>query len=987
MYFGGEFPIPIYLAAVLIWSGVVRCTAEFEFELDAPNTRMRRAAIGAVGIMLIVLVAKEFGGRLSWIDGAAIGLALGISLSFIRWLVFVAIGRRTLRVSDGLCWAMLQALAALVVYPYVRSAKIGAGDAYHYSLTLADFISQFRAGVFPIFIGQSEFAFNGGIHTIRTAPYFVHLGAALDMVTLHTLPVYAVANLAIVFSVAVGVLGTYAAMLLYAPTRGVTAAALAALFILSPAVLAPLYEGDMIATFMTVPMIPWWVFGLAMAADEPATWRPWLIQGAALAGMWWAHPPMAIWATGLTVGGWGAILAFQRDRRTSLERMTAAALLCALLSAYVFVSVLSLRLPPGPETKAAEATTVLGNITRNWKAALMPLSAEGNLLGDIQLGYSLIAGTLAGLLAIGHRKSASVLFICVAILLVPVFPIPGLTPRMWSLVPRSVFDVTNAWPMQRLYPLLAGITAFAALSAAPLADTLNMRGKAVLGMAFAVGIAWSLSEVSPVIERGRANTADEETSAQLFRPENVSLTRVSYMFFGFYPGYFSHSPMDPMLETRLIDPRTMTVIADGSTMSSGRTPPGTYDVELSLDPNGNLHPEIPIKPSQTAVLRFDFLGRDPSGVLQLIGRELYREYRLPTSGAEKSFGSGPGNSRAIAVRNTTGVVDSVRMNFIPSTSADAAEGAPRPFARVSVEPVVETGHVIELRSLLPLRAIVRADRTAVLETPRINVPGYRARVNGKQVSIVRTAEGLVGVPVGPGASDVIVDYPGSLSLQWSYGVSACAWLSLAFCGFGVPIVDASGDWRRRMLAPGSAIRRAGTWLPTIALGLILLSAIGLWTWKSLVPHRSGAVRLLVRMPVGETHRSEPLVTTGRTFAGDVIYINYLGNDRVSVGHDSWGHAVAVSSPIAVDFLVPQLVEVSMTSLQDRRASSSGTEGSMPSVVSVKWNGSEILVDKRGSYPPGSEDAEIGKNLIGASTCAPKFSGEILEDEPIKPWTP
>jgi hypothetical protein len=948
---------------------------------------MRRAAICGVGVMFIALLAKGFGGRLSWTEGVALGLALGIALTSIRWLSSIAIGRRVLGVSDGLCWAILQALAALVVYPYVRSAKIGAGDSYHYSLTLADFISQFRAGVFPIFIGQSEFAFNGGIHTIRTAPYFVHLGAALDALTLHTLPVYAVANLAVIFSVFAGVLGTYTAMLLYAPTRTATAAALAALFILSPAILAPLYEGDMIATFMTVPMIPWWVFGLAMAAEEPATWRPWLVQGAALAAMWWAHPPLAIWATGLTFGGWATILVFQRSRWPSIERMTAAAILCALLSIYVFVSVLSLRLPPGPDPKAAEAITVLGNITRNWKATLIPLSADGNLLGDIQLGYSLTAGALVGLLAIGHRKSALVLFVCVAILLVLVFPIPNVTRGIWSLVPHSVFDITNAWPTQRLFPLLAGLSAFAALSAAPLADSLKTRGAAVLAMAFIFGISWSLSEVRPVIERGRANSTDEDASAQLFRPENVSLTRVSYMFFGFYPGYFSHSPMDPKLETRLIDPRTMAVIADGSTMSSGRAPPGTYDVELFLNPNGNLHPEIPIKPSQAVVLRFDFLGRNPSGVLQLTGRELYREYRLPTSGAEKSFGSGPGNSRVIAIRNATGTLDLVRMNFIPASGVDAADGAPRPFARISVEPVAETGHVIELRSLLPLRATVRADRPAVLETPRIDVPGYRARVNGKQVSIVRTAEGLVGVPVSPGANDVIVDYPGSIPLQWSYGVSVCAWLSLAFCGLGVPIVDRSGEWRRRMLAHDSAIRRAGTWLPMMTLALIFLSVVALWTWTSLVPHRSGAVRMLVKLPIGEIHRSEPLITTGRTFAGDVIYINYLGNDQVSVGHDSWGRAVAVSNPIAVDFLVPQLVEVSMPSLQGRRTPSPDKGQSGPSVVSVKWNGSEILLDKRGSYPPGPEETEIGRNLIGASTCSPKFTGDILEDEPVEPWTP
>ena len=141
---------------------------------------------------------------------------------------------------------------------------------------------------------------------------------------------------------------------------------------------------------------------------------------------------------------------------------------------------------------------------------------------------------------------------------------------------------------------------------------------------------------------------------------------------------------------------------------------------------------------------------------------------------------------------------------------------------------------------------------------------------------------------------------------------------------------------------------------------------------------------MVKLPVGESLKSEPLVTTGRTFAGDVIYVNYLGDDRVSVGHDSWGRSVAVSKPIVVDFLAPQVIEISMGSLARPVGSEPGRPVSVPSEVSVTWNGQEILSDKRGAYPPGPEPAEIGKNLIGASTCAPEFSGEIIDSQPVEP---
>jgi hypothetical protein len=888
-------------------------------------------------------------------------------------------------VREGLRWAALQALAAYVTKAYVHCVHVGAGDAYHYSLSMADFISQVRGGGFPAFIGQSVFAFNGGIHTIRTAPYFVHLGAAIDALTLRTLPAYAVANLAIVFSASLGVLGAYSAMRLYAPRRPTTACVLAGLFILSPAILAPLYEGDMIATFMTVTMVSWWVLGLALAADNPAAWRPWILQSAALAAMWWAHPPIALWATALTIGGWTVILARERARWSCVERMTAAALLLLLLAGYEFVSVQALGLTPNPAPRSAEAEAILANVRESWKASLLPVSGQGYLLGDIQLGYPLIAAMIAGIVAARSRKSAAVIVGCMAALIVLLVPIPGVTARLWSMVPHAELDVTNAWPMQRFYPLLAALAAFAALSAAPLTDSLGKRGKAVLALVAAACLAWSLSQAHTIIRTGEERSASEAASAQIFRPENVILTRVSYMFFGFYPGYFSHSRMDPLLETRLIDASTMEVIADGSTTISGRPPPGTFDVDLIQETNGSIQPEIPLMPGQTAVLRFDFMGREPQGTLQLIGRSLYRDYALPTSGAAKSFGSAPGNGRVIAIQNTNATADSIRLNYLPGSYADIAKDAPRQFARVTIEPADAARHVIELRSLVPFHASVTADRPAVLETPRVHIPGYRATVNGRPVAVLRTAEGLVGVPVEAGTNDVIVDYPGTRALRWAYGVSAGGWLLLCFCGFGLPLADPAGDWRRRLAAPGAFPRRLVRSLPILALVFILMPLCALWAWPSLAVRGDGAIRLVVRLPVGETFKSEPLVTTGRTLLGDVIFVNYLGKNRVSVGHDFWGRAPAVSKPITINFLVPQVVEISMESLARPKRWWSGRPATGPYEVSVKWNGQEILSDGRGSNPPGPEQTEIGSNLIGASTCGTRFSGEILESEAIEPW--
>jgi hypothetical protein len=934
-----------------------------------------------VGLVLVVLAAKGTCDGLTWSRAAAIGSVLGFSLVFNRWLFATAIGQRDSDSAEGFRWAFLQLLAAYAIHPYVRCAQGGAGDAYHYSISAADFIRQLRSGVFPVFIGQSEYAFNGGIHSVRTAPYFVHLSGVLDAITLHTLPFYAIGNLAVIFSVTMGVLGTYSALRIYAPSRAMTAWALTSLYILSPAILAPLYEGDMIATFMTVPMLPWWVLGLALASEEPQAWRPWLIQAAALAGMWWAHPPIACWATAVTALAWLLILARSPHARVCLERFAVAALVGAILASYEFASVFTLHLPHAPLLRASTAVAIPGNISRYWKPSLLPLSSDRNLLNDIQLGYSLMAAGLIGLFAARWRKSAMLLLACMAAILLLLVPLPVVTARLWSWVPNFVLDVTNAWPTQRLYPILAALAIFAAMAGATRLAFRNERRAALGTIIVAAGILWSGIEAHLFFAGREQSTASSSASARMFRPENVSLTRVSYLFFGRYPGYFSNSPMEPFLETRLLDATTLAVFADGSTVIAGKAPKGAYTTEFRLLPDGDIEPKIPVNPSETDVLRFDFGGEHPAGALEISGTNLSREYLLPSSGEDRAFGSGIKSGNVIAVRNTSGTQDWLGMNFLPAKASDYPKGVSRRFARISVEPYSPDDRVIALLSLIPFHALVRSDRESVLETPRIQVPGYRARVNGQATETLRTVDGFLGVPLPAGTSDVVVDYPGGRVLRWSYASCLSAWLALGICAIAVPYVDASGEFRRRLLMPRSLFSRVVRMLPIVALVIAILAVGAAESKRWWAAPNNGALRIVVKLPLGNLTTSEPLVTTGITGAGDVIYLSYLGSNRISVGHDSWGHPAKVSEPFQVNFVLPQTIEVSMRSLASPRPWGSKTLAG----VSVKWNGREILSDERSPYPSGPNGVVIGANPIGASTCEPAFTGEVLESEPVEPW--
>lgn len=926
--------------------------------------------------VLMVWLTKAWAGNLSWSQALAIGIMLLISLAFNRWLLALTVERRTFDLREGLRWSAIQLLAVYAIHPYARAANVGAGDAYHYTLMAADYIGQLRAGIFPVLVGQTDFAFNGGIHTVRTAPYYVHFCGLLDVLTLRTLPVFALTNLALVVSAAAGGVGMYAALRRYVPNRKWTALGLAGLYILSPAILAPLYEGDMIATFMTVPILPWLMLGLASAPDDGAAWRPWLLQALALSALWLAHPPIAFWAAILALGACVVMLAQRSLTLKSAAPIACAAILLASLSCYEFVSVHTLQLPPDSNTRANDVASILDNIARNWKASYQPLNVQANnLLGDLQLGYSLLACALAGTLALRTRKSAVLLLAAVIVFLSLLAPIPGVTAWLWARVPQEVLSVTNAWPMQRFYPILAGLAVFAAMTGLSQLSHRNRRQAALLALGFTAGLGWSLKEAHKFFARAYNDTATPEQSALLIRPENVTLTRSSYMLFGFYPDYYSDAAMEPFLETRLIDARTLSEFADGSSRLPGFPAPPTSTFEMHENPDGTMDRTIPFGPRSTYVLRFDFLGRKPDGHLLITDRTLFRDYALPSSGREKSFGSGPKNARVIAIRNAALQPDQVVLRDAYGDSAPRGPGPPPAFARVAVDDYSVGEHVIELLSLMPFHARVRTDRESVLETPKMEIPGYRAIVNGLGVDIVKTENGCVGVPLRPGTNDVLIDYPGSPALRGSYALSLCCWLATLAGVVALPLTDQ----RAHLKALGAALTRImGRALLPLAIGGALFWG-ALEIWKRLAVHPSDTRKLVVMLPWGKSGHSEPLLTTGRTGAGDVIYISYLGENRIAVGYDKWSQGATVSEPFEADFARPQTVEISMESLRALPWWGSGSAESKPR-VSVKWNGREVISAAKESYPAGPEGVEVGANDIGASTCEPAFTGSILESE-------
>ena len=59
---------------------------------------------------------------------------------------------------------------------------MGGSDAAWYARILADFASQWRHGSIPVWIGQSEYAFNGGANPVRIEPLLQHIAGIVSVV-------------------------------------------------------------------------------------------------------------------------------------------------------------------------------------------------------------------------------------------------------------------------------------------------------------------------------------------------------------------------------------------------------------------------------------------------------------------------------------------------------------------------------------------------------------------------------------------------------------------------------------------------------------------------------------------------------------------------------------------------------------------------------------------------------------------------------------
>lgn len=146
----------------------------------------------------------------------------------------------------------------------------------------------------------------------------------------------------------------------------------------------------------------------------------------------------------------------------------------------------------------------------------------------------------------------------------------------------------------------------------------------------------------------------------------------------------------------------------------------------------------------------------------------------------------------------------------------------------------------------------------------------------------------------------------------------------------------------------------------------------------------GIVRLTLRLPQGKTGAQEPLLVTGKTGAGDLIYVIYHSPTSIRLGFDHWGAPGTITEPLPVDY--DQLVTVV---LSNGALHNSGPDP-LPADTGPDlrhWLYAEVNGRKVWSQPAEFHAAPptmiyFGANLIGGSTCGRWFTGTIDKVESL-----
>lgn len=157
--------------------------------------------------------------------------------------------------------------------------------------------------------------------------------------------------------------------------------------------------------------------------------------------------------------------------------------------------------------------------------------------------------------------------------------------------------------------------------------------------------------------------------------------------------------------------------------------------------------------------------------------------------------------------------------------------------------------------------------------------------------------------------------------------------------------------------------------------------------KPPITRGTGEVRFTLKFPDNATGRREPLLVTGRPGAADAIYVHYVDEHHIRIGHDHWGTSGTLSDLIPIDYTAIHVINLRVGSLDSPSPEVSGTPDlpdserkARESKLRVEINDIVVLDEPALFYPPREDEISLGRNAISLSTCGPHFTGTIIHTE-------
>ncbi len=139
--------------------------------------------------------------------------------------------------------------------------------------------------------------------------------------------------------------------------------------------------------------------------------------------------------------------------------------------------------------------------------------------------------------------------------------------------------------------------------------------------------------------------------------------------------------------------------------------------------------------------------------------------------------------------------------------------------------------------------------------------------------------------------------------------------------------------------------------------------------------RYGAVAMTVVFPLQSLGSHDPIVVTGVTGAGDLIYVHYIDSRHLVFGFDHWGVGGFIGQPVELDYGQPHHLEITMGSLYGASPPAGWADR-----VRVRLDGRTVLSGNSPTHPSTAAQVRLLENPIGGSTCGPVFLGRTISIE-------